>query len=249
MAELYDLHNHLGSTDDPAAFAASLRGLGIAGSLSCTVTPDDYEKARHELANAPGVRVALGMHPWWVADDRADAASLERFAALAPQAPYLGELGLDLTPRAAEAIERQQAYLRECIRVSKATARLYSFHGSHAAGLVLDLLESEHLTENVPCLLHWFNGTSQELTRARRLGCYFSVNGRMLETKRGRAYVQAIAQNRLLLETDGPYERYGLTTPETMADDLASTLAALESIRGESLAEVIAETSRSLLEL
>ena len=33
----------------------------------------------------------------------------------------------------------------------------------------------------------------------RRVGCYFSVNPRMLQSKRGRAYAQAISADRLLL--------------------------------------------------
>lgn len=36
------------------------------------------------------------------------------------------------------------------------------------------------------------------------MGCWFSVGERMLATKRGRAYVQSIPSDRLLLETDAP---------------------------------------------
>ena len=140
---LFDLHNHLDATDDPVAFASQLHSLGVVGALSCTVTPADYERAQALSAAAVGVRVALGLHPWWVADGRADERTLAQFIALAPSAPYIGEIGVDRTARVGDTIERQQRFLTECVRASRPTARLYSFHSSHAAAVLLDLLE-EH---------------------------------------------------------------------------------------------------------
>ena len=55
-------------------------------------------------------------------------------------------------------------------------------------------------------IFHWFSGSSAQLKRARDLGCFFSVNAFMLQTKRGREYAKAIPLDRLLIETDLPEE-------------------------------------------
>ena len=83
---------------------------------------------------------------------------------------------------------------------------MISIHAVRSATAVLDVLERRHATRSSACILHWFSGSSQELARARELGCHFSVNPNMLATKRGRAYVRQIPPNRLLLETDLPEE-------------------------------------------
>mgnify|MGYP004492342999 CR=1 FL=1 len=83
---------------------------------------------------------------------------------------------------------------------------LGTLNNSVANVAVLDVLERHGATRSNACILHWFSGSSQELARARELGCHFSVNPNMLATKRGRAYVRQIPPNRLLLETDLPEE-------------------------------------------
>ena len=101
------------------------------------------------------------------------------------------------------------------------------------------------------CIIHWFSGTSDQLTRARRAGCYFSVNPRMLGSKRGRAYAQAIPADRLLLETDEPASAGAPWSAARVRKLLEETLAQLAALRGDDPAELrerIAQTSRTLLQ-
>lgn len=67
MEKLYDMHCHVGFAPAPATVAAEGAQAGI-GALSCTVEPTEYEQLRAALADAPNVAVALGAHPWWIAD-------------------------------------------------------------------------------------------------------------------------------------------------------------------------------------
>lgn len=94
METLYDMHCHLGFTPDPARAAADAATRGIGG-LSCTVAPSEYEALTPQLATASSMRVALGAHPWWIADRRIDETQLATFCALAPGARFIGEIGLD----------------------------------------------------------------------------------------------------------------------------------------------------------
>ncbi len=99
-------------------------------------------------------------------------------------------------------------------------------------------------------IFHWFSGSGEELVRARKLGCFFSVNEMMLNTRRGRAYARQIPLECLLLETDAPP---GLGKPysaKALVDQLERTLNALAEIRDvspETLAKRIAHTSAKLL--
>ena len=72
--------------------------------------------------------------------------------------------------------------------------------------MIIDMLEEYELLVGNTIIFHWFSGSSAQLKRARNLGCFFSVNAFMLQTKRGREYAKAIPLDRLLIETDLPEE-------------------------------------------
>ena len=119
----------------------------------------------------------------------------------------MGEVGLDFAPRREGTFETQlDAFERIVDACCAQGGKVISIHAVRSATAVLDVLERHGATRSNACILHWFSGSSQELARARELGCHFSVNPNMLATKRGRAYVRQIPPNRLLLETDLPEE-------------------------------------------
>ena len=77
------------------------------------------------------------------------------------------------------------------------------------------------------------------------------MNPRMLQSKRGRAYAQAIPGNRLLLETDLPAQAGASWDAECVRQLLGQTACQLAELRGEDVADLqerIAATSRALLE-
>ena len=127
--------------------------------------------------------------------------------------------------------------------------RVMSIHSSKAAACVLDILEQTGCLDACTCVFHWFSGSQDELSQAIDAGCLFSVNERMLKTKRGRAYARAIPEGRLLLETDAPPKPAARFSPEAHISQLERTIGLLAEARGAdvtALAERIACTSRSL---
>ena len=164
-------------------------------------------------------------------------------------------MGLDFSPRHADTRKVQLDALtciaHACARTGN---KVLSVHAVRAVDQVLDELERASvfggLTGNA-CIIHWFSGTSDQLTRARRAGCYFSVNPRMLESKRGRAYAQAISADRLLLETDEPASEGAPWDAVRVRELVEGSLAQLAALRGDDPAELrerIAQTSRTLLQ-
>lgn len=168
---------------------------------------------------------------------------------------FVGEVGLDFSPARVATREAQVAALSQvagaCGRVG---GKVVSLHAVRAVDDVLDVLEGAGVLAEAAgnaCIIHWFSGTSDQLTRARRLGVFFSVNPRMLQSKRGRAYAQAIPGNRLLLETDLPAQAGAPWDAERVRQLLGQTARQLAELRGEDAAELqerIAATSRALLE-
>lgn len=203
---LADMHCHLDFSSDMAALAQLAQVHSVA-AFSNTVTPEGYLAASKALASFPNVRTGIGLHPWWVADGRCGAEQVELACELIQETRFVGEVGLDFAPRREGTFETQlDAFERVIDACCAQGGKVISIHAVRSATAVLDVLERHQATRSNACILHWFSGSSQELTRARELGCHFSVNPAMLATKRGRAYVQQIPPARLLLETDLPDE-------------------------------------------
>ncbi len=201
---LADMHCHLDFSSDMAALARLAQAHGVA-AFTNTVTPEGYLAAREALAGFPNVRAGAGLHPWWVADGRCGAEQVELACELARASQFVGEIGLDFAPRREGTFEPQTvAFERLVAACCEQGGKVVSIHAVRSATAVLDILERHNATHGNACILHWFSGSSQELVRARELGCNFSVNPNMLATKRGRAYVRQIPPEHLLLETDLP---------------------------------------------
>ena len=253
------MHCHLGFLADPAAFAQEAARAGVA-LFSCAVEPGERERLLPALAGCANAHVGLGLHPWWVAaDDAARKAQLAAFARQAAGARLIGEVGLDFGRAHAGTREAQEdAFRRICALCAQPPVpspldasparRVLSIHAVRAAGAALDILEKTGALTACACVLHWFSGSGEELARARDAGCFFSVNPRMLATRRGRAYVQQIPADRLLLETDLPGAAGEALEPTAHRAVLESALNALCVLRREpDLPAFIARTSRELL--
>ncbi len=251
---LIDTHCHLDFAGNAAELAAAYAACG--GALTGTCDPRDFERVRSKLAPyAPRVRVGLGLHPWWVADGTCGEGEVALFERLAPVAPLISEVGLDFQPRRADTRDAQiEAFERVCAAAARPSAefprRIMSIHSSAAAACVLDVLERTGCLDACICIFHWFSGSQEELTRAIESGCLFSVNERMLKTKRGSAYARAIPKDRLLIETDFPGKPGTTALAVDVAPRLERTMSLLAAARGDnerSLASVIADASERLL--
>ena len=247
---LFDLHCHLDFAEDPAELAAGLAERGV-GCLSVTVTPEGYGRAADLLGACGNVRVGAGLHPWWVEAGPAGEDAAERAAANAAASRYVGEVGLDFGTAHASTRDAQIAAFERIARACAAEGgKVLSIHAVKSAAKVLDVLERAGALAENACIFHWFSGTSDELQRAIRAGCRFSVGPHMLASKRGRAYAQAVPAKRLLLETDEPPASGTPVPPEEFARLLQSALAEVAALRREDpavLADRIARTSRDLL--
>ena len=239
----------------PDAVADEATALGLA-LFDCGVDPRDFASAHGRARRLPTVIKGIGLHPWWLADGRCGSAEVNLLCEVAAQERYIGEVGLDFSARFAGSKPLQiQAFDRLCdtLVLNPLAGRVISIHAVRSAGTVLDVLESHGLlipnSDSPVIIFHWFSGTSDELARARDAGCIFSVNERMLASKRGREYARQIPLDRLLLETDAPSDQQSDTSAQQLVASLKSTsrhTAELKDCAAESIESIVLDNSRSI---
>ena len=234
---LFDAHCHLDLMAYPNAVADETAAIGL-GVFDCGVDPRVFAAAKKRASRYPNMIAGVGLHPWWLADGRCGPAEVNLLCKVAAQERYIGEVGLDFSARFAGSEPLQiQALDRLCDTLVQypLAGRVISIHAVRSAGTVLDVLESHGLlipnSDSPAIIFHWFSGTSDELVRACNVGCYFSVNERMLASKRGREYARQIPLDRLLLETDAPAEANTETSAQSLIKSLTRTSMRIASLK------------------
>ena len=249
--ELFDAHLHLQLMANGAEVAAELAAAGM-GALACGVDPRSWEADQALLGHAGSasspIVVAAGLHPWWVADGRCTQEQAELLAAACARTRWIGEVGLDFSPRrtAARGPEPQvQAFERVCAAAAAASSpgqeRVLSIHSVRAASACLDVLERTGAAARCRCVFHWFSGSTDELWRAVRAGCWFSVNEMGLATGKGREYAKLIPAEHLLLETDHPAVTDGPWSADQVRESLERALRLVAQARRADEAELRAQ--------
>ena len=151
-----------------------------------------------------GLTWGIGVHPA-VATARAEY-NPEVFRQLLPRFALVGEVGLDRRGTRDE----QERILSDVLGACDGKPVMISIHSTGRTRAVLDLVKQR---PHPGVILHWFLGTSSELTEAVTLGTYFSVNSAMSD-----ALLAAMPRDRVLPETDFPARQVRARTPgETTA--------------------------------
>ena len=251
-----DTHCHLGLMANAEEVAAQLDQAGLA-VFDCGVDPRGFDAARARAQRHKGIVAGVGLHPWWIADSRCGATEAELLCNIVAHERFIGEVGLDFSPRFVESTETQAAaFAKLCVALAgnPMTGRVVSIHAVRSADTVLDILESHGLLEAGPdfpvIIFHWFSGTSDEFVRARNEGCFFSINERMLATKRGREYARQVPEGQLLLETDYPPTPGSGCSAKELRNSLERTaeqLADLRKTATEVLMPAVTFTTRILI--
>ena len=182
-----DCHAHVA----PDVTAKQLSTLNGAFVFAMTRSLQEAAAVRRRLD--PELLWGTGVHPGL----SGALASFDRdeFAAQLDSFCLVGEVGLDRRGSLAQ----QQEVLAAILEVASARPVLFSVHSTGRTGAVLDVIERR---PHPGVILHWFLGTSDEIERACRLGCYFSINAAMPDD-----IVSRLPADRILPETDFPSSR------------------------------------------
>mgnify|MGYP000900786448 FL=1 len=245
----FDAHVHANLMDSPLNVARSSHDARL-GFFTCGVTPQDYLELAPQLTQ-DNIRVGLGAHPWYISDERVTQKDIELLLELMEQTSYVGEIGLDFSSRyCVDGLQELQvkAFTKICKRAAELSQdghpRVLSMHTVRSVDAVLDILEQTGAAQACIPIIHWFSGSSDELQRAIKLGCWFSVGEMSLKTKRGREYAKVYPKDKLLTETDLPSSDHTDIDALDIVDSLKRALLGLSEARGYSVqSEVMANAA------
>ena len=245
----FDAHVHANLMDSPLNVSRSSHEAEL-GLFTCGVTPQDYLKLAPQLTQ-DNIRVGLGAHPWYISDGRVAKKDIELMLELMEQTRYVGEIGLDFSSRyCVDGLQELQVrtFTQLCTRAAELSRnnqpRVLSMHTVRSVDTVLDILEQTGAAQACVPIIHWFSGSSDELQRAIKLGCWFSVGEMSLKTKRGREYAKVYPKDKLLTETDLPSSNHTDINALDIVDSLKRALFGLSEARGYSVqSEVISNAA------
>lgn len=198
--------------------------------------PSDWETVAALAAQYPEVTPAFGVHPWYIADIAPDWRQKLEFYLEQNPAAYVGECGVDRlkNPDTAAQIDIFKCH----IELAKQYRRPLIIHAVKA--------DSE-MSELFPVLpprtvFHSFTGSAEWGKNIQKHGFYIGLNFSILRKKNTAEILNALDLNRILLETDGPYQNIerGVETLPQNLPTLAQKIAELREIPYAELAQIIA---------
>ena len=158
---MIDFHSHLDLYPNPISVAKEASKKN-SFTLAVTTSPRAWVATNRVLGSLPNIKVALGLHPEIVEKKKSERELLFELVA---EADFIGETGLDGSPRHRSSFSLQHAILDSLLKeCSLHGGRIISLHSRKAVNHVLDLLDT-HPDAGTP-VLHWFSGSKAELSRA-----------------------------------------------------------------------------------
>lgn len=223
--KLIDFHCHLDlfpNFDDAIKSAEESKVY----TLTVTTTPKAWSYNKDVTSSTRYVRAALGLHPQLISERSNELPLWEKFI---NETRYIGEVGLDSGPRFYKSIDIQKrVFQRILICCAESGGKILSVHSFRAATLVLDLIERYLPQDRGTIVLHWFTGNNAERSRALKLGCYFSINNKMVNSKNGRLLISSLPIDRILTETDSPFTN----DPGSLSNNTSDLFTTIRSIAG-----------------
>jgi len=114
----------------------------------------------------------------------------------------IGEIGLDSTYVSSESeFQRQEQLFRGQLAIAEKIQKPISIHSRKTLDKIYEIIPSYSIRGMV---LHWFDGSKQQLTKAMDLGFFVSFGPLLVYAKDKQVLLSKTEINRILVETDGP---------------------------------------------
>lgn len=200
---MIDFHCHLDLYENSIKMLPVVADKNIF-TLVVTTSPRAWQLTSQLFVGYENIHVAVGLHPEIVERKYKERSLLLEAI---PKVKFVGEIGIDGSEKYKKTLSLQESIFTDTIITCQETGgKILSIHSRNAATSVLSLLEKYN--ENCIPILHWFSGTMKELDHANELGCWFSVNPTMINSKKGRSLIKEIPIDKLLPESDGPFTKF-----------------------------------------
>ncbi len=203
---LFDAHLHLQDERINQSIDTILKKAseaGVKGFLCCGSMVEDWQDVLEISRNWPAVIPAFGLHPWYVEmAPKSWPDLLKEYLICTPS--VVGEIGLDVMFRK-KTLELQLRAFEIQLALAVELKRPVSVHCLKAWHHLIPIIE-RYRRSGVTVQLHAYSGGPEQIEKLTDLGCYFSFTGAITRenSKKLRASITRVPQDRLLLETDSP---------------------------------------------
>lgn len=197
---IIDMHCHYDMIPNPENY---LRQHEIAGDIIIGMTnaPTHFEIGFPHIKEYNNIRLSLGFHPQLAKENQSE---LLKFSSLLSKTSYIGEIGLDFNKYFinSKSIQLESFdYICACLSGQK---KIISIHSRMAEREVIKILGKYSISTPI---FHWYTGPLGLIPQIIELGGYFSVNEAMTLSEIGRKIISRIPLDRILTESDAPYNK------------------------------------------
>lgn len=199
---LHDTHFHLDLFNNEMINLAKDIEKNKIYTIAVTNLPPLYIELNKKL-NFRYIRPALGFHPELINEYKKFIPIMWK---ILPEAKYIGEVGLDFQTNTKG--KKDQIFFFETLieKCDQLGGKIITIHSRKSSEEVISIIGENF---NGKYILHWFSGNMKSLEKAINNGAYFSINYSMIKSAQGRKIISRVPENKILIETDGPFIKYG----------------------------------------
>lgn len=198
---IIDTHCHFDMMQNPELYIQSAEKKGNI-IIGMTNLPSHFQMGYTHVRDFRHIRLALGFHPQLAAQSIHELVSFDKQVS---KTSYIGEIGLDFSKDFVDSKENQIYVFRKVLNQIKDKNKIVSVHSRKAEKEVFELLQ-EYGIKNV--IFHWYSDPLGLIDKIINAGYYFSINEAMTISISGRKIISKIPQNRILTETDSPFNKH-----------------------------------------
>lgn len=202
-----DAHCHLGSRQfdpDRDEMIGRMLAKGVSKAIIICCSTHDLRHGIRLRNENPGFQLAMGIHPQDLEEDN-QLERMERFrkAVLETKPDMIGEIGLDYYSHP-HTKEYQKQFFIEQLKLAAELDLPVDIHSRKASADTLEILKQYP----VRGIIHSYSGSSEMAAVYVKLGYYISFGASVLfpNAKRPAQVIASVPLNRLLIETDAPYQ-------------------------------------------
>ncbi|MDJ0712405.1 MAG: TatD family hydrolase [Woeseiaceae bacterium] len=236
--------------DDREAMMQRAAEAGVTTMIVTGSSDASNVRAAELAATNPGVLYSTaGVHPHHASEYSDDSDKLIRSLVERNEVVAVGECGLDYFRNFSPRDAQLDAFRRQ-LDIARDTGLPVFLHQRDAHDDFVEVLD-EHLPDLSRAVAHCFTGEGESLREYLAMGLYIGITGWICDERRGKHLhdiVDAIPDDRLLIETDAPYllPRTIRPKPRTRRNEpmyLTEVLKVVAEARGQSQEHVAGITT------
>ncbi|MBD3190008.1 MAG: hypothetical protein GF308_05170 [Candidatus Heimdallarchaeota archaeon] len=223
-------------------------GIGLS-KIGAMATNIKSSKRNLELADKfpDKIVAAVGRHPWGAHKFTDKDKTFYQEIIADPRVQIIGEIGLDYYfIKEKEKYPQQITMLEFFLKLAEKHNKPVMIHCTGAEQALSEILSSFNL--GVPVCCHWYSGPAKPLKVLADMGCFFSINPVIVESRGHQRVLKVVDNNYLLTESDGDVKFQGEPGSPALMPFLYKKLAEKLTVPPEQLATRLLENLNRFLQ-